>query len=229
MRYPVDFETNNNGWEFLDYVGFSTLHSGKDFNYKSGESDFGLPVRAITKGEVVYAQNTGSGWGNLVIIYHENYGIWTRSAHLNEIYVSVGDTIDEGTAIGTIGNTGGDWSSHLHFDIIKKKLGRWTDYTKYWSQSKVKEYYADPMVWIPAMIKEEESHQPSKDPEIVAWCKKSGIITKFSVPPLESEIKDAYVAYKTGYFNATPAKRKKYYTIQVENEKMDEYIKNFNN
>ena len=46
-------------------------HLGEDWNGKGGgDSDLGDPIYAVAHGVVLYAQNFGHGWGNVVIIRH---------------------------------------------------------------------------------------------------------------------------------------------------------------
>lgn len=71
-------------------------------------------------------------------------------------------------------------------------------------------------------------NEPRLDSPIVAWCKKWGIITKWSTKPSDSELKDGYIAYKIGYLNATKANRKKIYTLEEINKGMEEVINNLN-
>lgn len=195
MRNPVDFKSNKNGYEYLDYVSLGVLHSGKDYNFGSGSQDEGLPVYAITDGEVVYAKDTKNGWGNLVVIYHPAYGVWTRSAHLKNIKVKVGEKIKEGAILGGIGGTGG-WTPHLHFDVILKELKTWEKYTTGMSEQKVREYYANPELWINEMIADEQKNKEELTPEIVKWAKESGYITKWELPYQEDQIRLAYVVQK---------------------------------
>jgi len=217
MRSPVDFISNKNGYEYLDYVSFGVLHSGKDFNLGSGSQDEGLPVYAITDGEVVYSKNSGA-WGNLVVIYHPAYGVWTRSAHLKDVFVKVGDKIKEGVQIGTIGGTGG-WSPHLHFDLILKELSSWTKYTTGMSEKKVREYYADPELWINEMIADEQKNKEELTPDIVKWAKKNKIITNWALPYRDEDIKMAYALYKLGYLIA-PANKKAMFDLEEINKEM---------
>ncbi len=46
-------------------------HLGEDWNINSGgNTDCGEPVFAAANGTIVYAENAGVGWGNVVIIEH---------------------------------------------------------------------------------------------------------------------------------------------------------------
>ena len=72
------------------------------------------PIYAARAGKVVRA-SVFSTYGNCVDIDHGN-GLLTRYAHLNDIYVHVGDTVAQGAIIGTEGMTGAATGPHLHFE-----------------------------------------------------------------------------------------------------------------
>ena len=76
------------------------------------------PVVAAATGTVVTAGWNGGGYGNYVIIDHGN-GYSTLYGHLlnNSIAVKVGDKVNQGQRIGTMGNTGRSTGTHLHFEI----------------------------------------------------------------------------------------------------------------
>lgn len=133
------------GWDFLSKVPDQGLfHSGLDLNWGYGDQDLGRPVFAMGKGEVVFAENTGKGWGNLVVIWHPGMLVWSRYGHLNELKVSLKQQVTAETLIGTCGHTGGTWKSHLHWDVIIKKLTSWQQYTLGWTKTKILEYYCHP-------------------------------------------------------------------------------------
>ena len=90
----------------------SSNHKGLDI-----AGPVGTPVWAADGGTVVYAQFwSGSGYGNIVMIEHDN-GDLTYYAHLNSISVSVGDKVAQGDVIGEMGATGNVSGSHLHFEV----------------------------------------------------------------------------------------------------------------
>ena len=86
-------------------------HSGLDIAAPTG-----TPIYAAASGTVVAAGNSGSGYGNLVIISHGN-GVQTYYAHCSAIYVSAGATITQGQHIAAIGSTGRSTGPHLHFEV----------------------------------------------------------------------------------------------------------------
>lgn len=80
----------------------------------------GTPVYAARGGTVISAR-TGwnGGYGNNVIIDHGN-GVQTLYAHLSKIYVSYGQTVEQGENIGAVGSTGRSTGPHLHFEARGK-------------------------------------------------------------------------------------------------------------
>ena len=64
-------------------------------------------------GKVTYARNNGRGYGNLVIVKSGNIEFYF--AHLASIMVKEGQSYN-GQTIGEIGNTGGRYLIHLHFE-----------------------------------------------------------------------------------------------------------------
>lgn len=90
---------------------WESFHKGIDISGNLGDD-----VLAAIDGEVTYAQFNNGGYGNLIMIKHEDNMV-TYYAHLNEIYVGVGDKINKGDVIGAIGNTGFSTGPHLHFEL----------------------------------------------------------------------------------------------------------------
>lgn len=76
-------------------------------------------ILAADAGTVVVAGwPDGYGYGNRIVIDHGN-GTRTLYAHLSKIYVSVGQTVNRGDAIGQMGSTGRSTGTHLHFEVIQ--------------------------------------------------------------------------------------------------------------
>jgi LysM repeat protein len=78
----------------------------------------GNPVRAALKGKVIYSGNELPAWGNLILIKHAN-GWTTAYAHLDKILVKVGDRVNTGNIIGSVGATGNVSKHQLHFQVRK--------------------------------------------------------------------------------------------------------------
>jgi len=78
----------------------------------------GTPVKAAEGGTVAYAGNELKGYGNLVLIRHEN-GYVSAYAHNGEIAVKRGEKIKRGQVIAKSGQSGNVNSPQLHFEIRK--------------------------------------------------------------------------------------------------------------
>ena len=87
------------------------LHGGVDLAV--GE---GTPVYAADNGKVIVAEDSGNGYGNYIILDHQN-GFKTLYGHNSELLVSVGDVVAKGDRIALSGNTGNSTGPHLHFEI----------------------------------------------------------------------------------------------------------------
>ena len=84
-------------------------HQGVDLPLKTG-----TPVVAAFDGRVRMSEYH-SGYGNLIIIRHEN-GLETYYGHLSKREVEVGDWVSAGQEIGKGGSTGRATGPHLHFE-----------------------------------------------------------------------------------------------------------------
>ena len=85
-------------------------HDGVDI---SGEHN--SDIKAADGGVVTYA-DWMSGYGNYVVIDHEN-GYQTAYGHCASMNVSVGDRVAKGEVIAKMGNTGRTSGTHLHFEV----------------------------------------------------------------------------------------------------------------
>ncbi len=88
----------------------SSDHTGLDIGVAKG-----TPIKAVASGTVTAAQYTGA-YGNLVKIDHGN-GVETWYAHTNTMKVTVGQTVQAGDIIATVGTTGNSTGPHLHLEI----------------------------------------------------------------------------------------------------------------
>jgi murein DD-endopeptidase MepM/ murein hydrolase activator NlpD len=78
----------------------------------------GTPVKAAEDGVVAYAGSELKGYGNLVLVRHNN-GFVTAYAHASEIMVKRGDQVKRGQVIAKSGQTGSVTSPQLHFEVRK--------------------------------------------------------------------------------------------------------------
>ena len=76
----------------------------------------GTPVHAADAGTVTYVGNELRGYGNLVLIQHDN-GYVTAYAHAERIDVQRGDRVARGQVIGSTGETGDVTEPQLHFEL----------------------------------------------------------------------------------------------------------------
>ncbi len=97
---------------------WGTFHAGIDI--AQGGSN---PVSAAADGTVLRSYHSDS-YGNVVFITHSINGqmYTTVYAHLQNRAVSTGQTVSQGTYLGTMGNSGHSTGQHLHFEIHK---GSW--------------------------------------------------------------------------------------------------------
>ena len=106
--------TDYYGWRIHPITGVSHLHSGVDIAGVANKNIF-----AIQSGKVIVAE---TGWnygaGTNIRIDHGN-GYVSQYMHLARLNVRVGDTVEKGQLIGTMGCTGSCTGTHLHFTIYK--------------------------------------------------------------------------------------------------------------
>jgi len=94
------------------------LHRGVDIPAAEGSR-----VVAANPGLVVYSDNGVRGYGNLVVILHAD-DTRTVYAHLHAAYVSAGEQVVRGQAIGEVGTTGLTRAPHLHFEYLRRARPR---------------------------------------------------------------------------------------------------------
>ena len=78
----------------------------------------GTPVKAADNGVVAYAGNEIKGFGNLLLLKHENNWV-TAYAHNDSLLVKRGDVVKQGQTIAKVGSTGNVNKPQLHFEIRK--------------------------------------------------------------------------------------------------------------
>lgn len=121
--YPLPEGTNvalAYGWQINPATGEVFFHSGVDLL-----AAVGTPVEAIAPGTVVFANNQNT-YGKLVIINHSG-GYQSRYAQLDSIKVAVGQQVQKGDLLGTVGTTGQPTSTqpHLHFEMRSSSSLGW--------------------------------------------------------------------------------------------------------
>ena len=85
-------------------------HKGLDIKVYIGDT-----IRAAFSGKVRVVRYEGGGYGNYVVIRHNN-GLETIYGHLSKQLVEENQTVKAGQPIGLGGNTGRSTGYHLHFE-----------------------------------------------------------------------------------------------------------------
>ena len=76
----------------------------------------GTEVHAAADGRVVYSGHQLAGYGNLVILRHDDH-LLTVYAHNSRLLVSEGATVHRGEVISISGHSGRSTGPHLHFEV----------------------------------------------------------------------------------------------------------------
>jgi len=98
------------GWQTSAATTELVFHSGVDL-----AAEQGTPVLAVGSGTVAFVGEQGA-YGNLIVVNHAE-GLQTRYAQLAGMMVEVGQRVNAGDRIGTVGSTGVATAPHLHFEV----------------------------------------------------------------------------------------------------------------
>ncbi len=94
---------------------FGPIAKGRNNDGINIKAPKGTPIKAADSGTVAYAGNELKGFGNLILIKH-NDGWVSAYAHADTIKVRKGQKIVKGATIATVGNSGGVGTPQLHFE-----------------------------------------------------------------------------------------------------------------
>lgn len=111
--------------------GSQRLYNGEERSWHNGvdwAAAVGTPVRAPADGVVRLARDTFMS-GNLVMLDH-GLGVSTVYAHLDRMDVQVGQLLQQGEVLGTVGTTGRSSGPHLHWGV-------------FWGETPL-----DPLLWL---------------------------------------------------------------------------------
>jgi len=158
------------GYTWLDYHKANNVyHPADDYNLGWGDQDLGQNVASVSAGKVIYTSKSSRGYGNIIVIKHqlgyklkrfikETYGIdtdvlYSFYAHLKDIIVAVGNTLEAGAKIGSVGKSGTKLA-HLHHEIYAPigdlKNKSWRFYPTGWSKEEISKYWIPPYKFIEA-------------------------------------------------------------------------------
>lgn len=115
LRSPLEFSRVTSSFSNSrkhPVYGFHRAHTGVDFGAPTGTR-----VKATSDAVVAFAGTKG-GYGNLVILRHNN-GYETYYAHLHGFApgLRAGKSVEQGQLIGYVGSTGASTGAHLHYEI----------------------------------------------------------------------------------------------------------------
>jgi murein DD-endopeptidase MepM/ murein hydrolase activator NlpD len=106
----------------LDGIEYAGGHLAVDIKVPDG-----TPVYAIANGIVDKVAEQSTGFGNHIVIKHENFPslenasakttIYSSYNHLSQVLVAEGDVVAKGQLIGKSGHTGTATTPHVHFQI----------------------------------------------------------------------------------------------------------------
>jgi murein DD-endopeptidase MepM/ murein hydrolase activator NlpD len=126
--WPVDggWVSSDFGWRVDPFTGRRALHEGVDI-----ASRLGSLIHAMGDGVVSHA-GPKAGYGLLVEITHGN--IVTRYAHAKRVLVKVGDRVERGFPLATVGTSGRSTGPHVHFEVLR--AGKFVNPNPYLQTSK---------------------------------------------------------------------------------------------
>lgn len=90
---------------------FDNVHAGTDFAALPGTAIYAPAAGVVALAETLNVR------GNATIIDH-GWGVYTGYWHQETIGVHVGDTVQQGQIIGTVGRTGRVTGPHLHWELF---------------------------------------------------------------------------------------------------------------
>ncbi len=117
------FDATGYGVRYFRGTPQEAFHTGADLNLNRPywDADARSPVYAMASGVVTFAGRL-AGWGKVVIIRHDplvstGQVMMGRYAHVENVRVKVGDRVQRGQQVASVGNAEGVFPYHLHVDL----------------------------------------------------------------------------------------------------------------
>lgn len=102
--------TSDYGYRSDPLHGDPTFHHGVDIAARRG-----TPIVAVAAGTVLRASEI-NGFGKVIVLDH-GLGVSSTYAHCDSHLAGVGDQVERGQVIATMGSTGRATGPHLHFEL----------------------------------------------------------------------------------------------------------------
>ena len=119
---PSKYRKNKFAWPLKGTIvsKYGTIGKGRNNDGINIKATLGAAVKAADSGRVAYAGNELKGFGNLILIKHDDDWI-TAYAHNDRLFVKKGQRVRKGEKIAAAGSTGSVNSPQLHFEIRSGK------------------------------------------------------------------------------------------------------------
>ena len=119
---PSKYRKNKFAWPLKGTIvsKYGTIGKGRNNDGINIKATLGAAVKAADSGRVAYAGNELKGFGNLILIKHDD-GWITAYAHNDRLFVKKGQRVRKGEKIAAAGSTGSVNSPQLHFEIRSGK------------------------------------------------------------------------------------------------------------
>jgi murein DD-endopeptidase MepM/ murein hydrolase activator NlpD len=102
--------TSRYGYRVSPFTGKPQFHAGLDIAGAAG-----TPVIAPARGRVVFVGKRGP-LGNSIVIDH-GHGVRTQYGHNDDLRVKLGQRVERGDVIATLGSSGRSTGPHLHYVV----------------------------------------------------------------------------------------------------------------
>lgn len=102
-------------------------HTGLDLGIRNDDGIYAVGNGVIVHVGPVYLNQPGKGRGPYSIILQLGEGLYATYGHNKETFVAVGDVVQGGQRIATVGNLGYSYGEHLHFEVCQgcQWTGNW--------------------------------------------------------------------------------------------------------